>query len=902
VQRRHQCVSMVGRWRISLPPIAALWALAFALQLVVVAAPTARAADDAAAGPVAAVEYAQPISNRLNPTGRTVSISVPLKDGELTLGETVIQLTASDNILIEKAGFTEHLAQVLNEPALQAVAALPDSAGFVPIESFADTGVGVRFDPGLQELLIDARAEQRPAGNLSLGGYPTQRPSAALIQPQSAAGYVNITVGLDQLWETDSVAVSSDGRGLSGRVEFDSGLRAGGVVVENRAAFDGDVDTNVCPVGATCRYGHVAGLKRQSSRLIYDIPEQQMRVTLGDTDAVGVPLQRSAEVLGLSVEKSARKLNPGENLAAASAGSFRLERASSVDVIVNGAVVQRLQLRPGNYNLRDLPLSAGANSIELAITADNGERQTQMISAYSDPGLLAAGKSEWAFAAGLPSYLLDNERSYSGDGYFGTGIFRYGFNDGLTALANLQGDGDVIMGGLGADIGTRFGIVGLHGAASAGEHANGLAANIFWSYSNFDGWIGDGGESLHFNAEYRSPDFRTPNEHLEGADGILFADFNYWLSLAGSWSAPITEKVTATLSARYMFDDDGQTFLHTDAISEDRFGLDLTLASSVTPTVNASFLIGYSNELYRRGLVQDDTQDGEFRAAIRFNVRPGDHGTVSGGYDTLGNQATVSAYQGAGSGIGRWDTSIDVQNRGYEEVASVNATAGYTGNRAEVRVSHYADADGSTSEGARQRTSLRAGTAIAFAGDKVAIGAPVRGGAFAVVAPHPSLAGREISAGGIDNAVAKADTFGNGLVSNIPAYMPGSISVDVDDLPLGYSLGSGAFDTLAPYKAGYAIEVGSNYSVSVVGTLTFADGQPVALVTGIGHPEEQPDKVITLFTNSEGRFGAEGLAPGRWIVDMATEGSAARFVIEIPAGTDGLFQAGTLTPVKGSSS
>ncbi|MEQ1577025.1 MAG: fimbria/pilus outer membrane usher protein, partial [Hyphomicrobium sp.] len=717
---------------------------------------------------------------------------------------------------------------------------------------------------------------------------------------------LNIIAGVDQLWDTGSAVGSDAGNATSGRLELDSAVRAGSIVVENRGALEGDVDTNVCPQDATCDYGHVSGLKRQASRAIYDIPGEQIRILAGDTDALSVPLQRSTEVLGLSIEKSPGKLNPGENITSAGAGSFRLERASSVDVMINGAVVQRLQLRPGNYNLRDLPLTTGANDIELTITADNGERQTLSFSAYSDQKLLAAGKSEWALAAGLPSYLMDNERTYSDGSYLGTGFFRYGIRDGLTGDADLQGDATVIMGGVGVAIDTNLGIVGLHGAGSKGSAGTGVAADLTWSLANFKGFTEERGESLHFNAEYRSTDFHTPGESLNGADGILYPEFNYWLRLNGSYSAPVTGDITATVSGRYQFGDEDRETPGVQANSGDRYGVDLTLSSALTPTENANLLTGYSNEIYVRDAKKDLTQDADFRVALRFNVRPDEKSSVVAGYDTLGQQTAVSGYRGEGSGVGRWDTSIDVQNRGYEETGSINASAGYRGNRGELRLSHFADAKSinlGTLDGdvTRQRTSLRAGTSIAFAGSKVAIGAPIRGGAFAIVAPHESIAGKDVTVGTTEDVRAVADQLGNGLVSDLPAYLPASISVDVEDLPIGYSLGSGAFDTFAPYKGGYAIEVGSAYSVSVYGTMVMADGQPVSLITGLAYPEGQPGKKVSIFTNAEGRFGAEGLAPGRWIADMATEGAPTHFIIDVPEGTNGLVKAGTLQPSEGSS-
>lgn len=137
--------------------------------------------------------------------------------------------------------------------------------------------------------------------------------------------------------------------------------------------------------------------------------------------------------------------------------------------------------------------------------------------------------------------------------------------------------------------------------------------------------------------------------------------------------------------------------------------------------------------------------------------------------------------------------------------------------------------------------------------------------------------------------------------SPISPLAPATLSVDVDDLPLGYSLGRGTYEINAPYKAGYAIEVGSANSVSVYGQLMAADGQPVRLLTGVARPEKGGGADVEIFTNAEGKFGAEGLAPGRWMIEMATETGTEHYSIDVPVEANGLVKVGTLTPTQGIS-
>ncbi len=897
-----RCTGLSGQRRTS-PLLLAAFRLTLILWLPMVFFPRVLAAAEETEAPI---EYAQEVSGKLNPTGRTLTFPVPLKDQNQALGDVLLQITADDSVLVEKATLIECVSAIAEELVLRAIKELPDQSGYIPIELFAGAGVGITFDSGLQELKLALSPEQRPTGDLSLGGLRKQGASAALVQPEAVSGYVNVIAGLDQLWDNGAPRGSLYEAQPSPRLELDSAIRFRGAVLENRVAVDGDTIGEICPQGAICTYGHVGGLKRQNSRVIYDVPEEEVRVLVGDTDALAVPIQRSTDLLGVSIEKSPRKLNPGESIDSTGNGSFRLQRNATVEVRVNGAPVQQLQLPPGNYNLRDLPLTTGANDIELVIQDDNGERRTLAFNSYSDPGLLAAGKSEWAIAAGVPSYLLDNQRTYAAGDYMGSGFFRYGFSDDLTGQIDLQGDADVVMGGTGFDIGTPWGVFGSHAAASAGTPGAGAAVDLDWSLLNFGGLTGTRQESFYASAEYRSTDFQTPGEYLADANGIIFPEQEYWLRLNASYSVPVYQDVMATLSGRYQFDNDDRESTSAFRVIGDRYGADVTLSSPIADNANASLVVGYSNELYPRDPDQRQDVDPEFRVALRLSVRPGENTTITSSYDTLGQQASLSAYRSEGSGIGHWDTSLDVQARGYDKTGSVSASAGYYGNRADVRLSHYADVDdldvtSMSLNTTRQLTSLRVSTALAFAGDKFAVGAPVRGGAFAVVAPHESLAGSEITVGSTDSPSAKADAWGNALVTDIPAYLPNSTSVDVDNLPLGYSLGSGAFDTYAPYKAGYVFEVGSENSVSVYGTLVMADDEPLSLLTGTARPEGGAGTPVAVFTNAEGRFGAEGLSPGRWILEMAGEAGPVKYVIDVPQGANGLVKVGSLHPMEGGA-
>lgn len=843
---------------------------------------------------------------RLNTTGRTIQLPVPLKDGPDDLGDIVLRIDPGDAVSIPKRKLSELLAKTLGEEAIARLNEVGGDQSEVSIAELKAAGFNVSFDTNLLVLVFEPDFEQRGVKELSMGGHRQRSTSSVAAAPASVSGYLNILGGVDHIWDTDPNGAVNSGRENTGmRFDLQGVLRAGGLVLENDAVYEGAVDFTSCPTDAVCVYRHQEGIKRRATRIVYDRPEDRVRVQVGDTDTLATSIQNSPSVLGVSVEKSNRKLAPGENVRPTGSRSFQIVRPSDVDVVVNGSVLRRFSLRPGSYNLRDLPLGVGANEVDLVITDDTGSQQTVSFTQFFDHNLLAQGQSEWAVAAGVPSALVDGARSYRDGDYFGTAFIRSGLTDEVTGEAHFQADASVQMGGAGLFLATPWGAFGFEPAISYSDRGVGFATTASWSLSGFEGpashYTGQR-DSAYVTATYQGDDFRTPGEYLLTADGILYPQYPYWLRLTANYVTSIAPGVAATVSGRYQFAAEDPVIVTPFTVNSDRYGLDLSLSTSLGGAASASVTVGYSNEfLLRHPTVDTDGDRGEFRVAARVYLRPDDATRISTAYDTLNDTITMSAQRDEGRGVGRWATSVDVYRSGYDERGSASGTVSYFGNRADVQVAHRAGSEGLGWNQFRptiteQRTSLRAGTAIAFADGHFAIGAPIKGDAFAIVEPHPSLAGKRVDVLSGDVVSAHTDGWGPALVSRIPVYTDHTIPIDVEDLPIGYSLGSGAFDLDAPYQSGHVLEVGSDFSVTVYGVLAGANGDPIALISGEAYQASNPDRRIPFFTNAAGKFAAEGLAPGDWVFEAATEGQATRFELRVPDGTDGLVRAGTLKP------
>jgi outer membrane usher protein len=435
------------------------------LRVAVVAAallmPAIVSAQQAAAPQAAnTTEYAKPVNSKLNSTGRVINMPVPVKDDGQALGDVVVRINPDDTVLIPKAALVDKLTPTLDKPSLGRLHGIPESNGQISIADLKAAGFNVVFDPGALELKFVPNADQRPVGDLSLARSRGPVTNAAAARPAIFSSYLNVITGVDHRWGDVSGNAST-----SGRLDLENVTRLWNIALENQFSYEGLVDIYQCPVGAICNYDHKAGFKRQRTRLVYDIPESQLRIQAGDADVYGTGFQRTPDVLGVTIEKSPRKLRPGESIRPTGRSSFRIERPSDVEVMINGAIVQRFRLRAGNYNLSDLPLATGANEVQLIITDESGERKTLAFTSYFDGSLLGAGKSEWSLSGGAPSFFKDNERAYKRDETFGTGFFRYGLTEQVTAEAHAQGDQHVRMGGFGIFAMTPWGLMGVQPAA-----------------------------------------------------------------------------------------------------------------------------------------------------------------------------------------------------------------------------------------------------------------------------------------------------------------------------------------------------------------------------------------------------------------------------------------------------
>ena len=183
-----------------------------------------------------------------------------------------------------------------------------------------------------------------------------------------------------------------------------------------------------------------------------------------------------------------------------------------------------------------------------------------------------------------------------------------------------------------------------------------------------------------------------------------------------------------------------------------------------------------------------------------------------------------------------------------------------------------------------------------FAGGRFAIGRPITDG-FVIAAPYAGARGTTIEVEpSPDGFYARSGPLGPALYGQVGSYSPRTVTYDAPDAQGGFDIGTGALRVLAPYRAGYVITVGSDYNVTVIGRLLDRLGEPVTFLSGEAIEVGGDGRRVEVFTNRQGVFGASGLKPGRWRIELLGEPPRV-YELVVPETQDGLARVGDLRPV-----
>jgi outer membrane usher protein len=803
-----------------------------------------------ASGPIAALAQAPTPTNVPASTpasarqGREMSFAVPLIYDQRALGDVVVKIPANGAASYEAQSMRRELGALLNDAGKLALDEAIGGQAFIDDAVLAQIGAMVRFDSNQLEVVIESLdGRYRPVGTLGVQTSRREHFDLPVIEPAEFSAYLNINGNLDY---DDLEGLQKPELYLFGASRYKD------VVIE----LDGAVSD---------QFGPDYRFYRRSLRAIYDMPGEFRRVTAGDLQPDTVPLLPSPAIAGVSVERRRRTFQPFLPASRLGGREIYLDTDSTVDVLINGVEHETLNLDAGRYDLANLPLQFGSNNVQLRIRDAAGREQTVDYDYFFEPLDLEVGDYEYVASVGLLATSLSYQPEYS-DKLAAVGYYRRAFTESLILGGGVQLSKDRQIFAAETTVVPQVfpGVFDLQGAVSTGD---GTGYAVRAGYRWRDGGDNDGGRQLNLTLDYQSSGYQT---------------------LDNSYTTPFsTLSVSASLTQAFSNDTFG-----TAGVSYTRQGgarSKQTLAyAEVAHRLDNRFRIlagvEYGDDpFYRRNvgvrLGISMLFGGGHRANADYRSRTGTfRGTVS---------------RGAEDHVGSWGYDAGVSDARGD--TSADASLDYVGNRFDARATVFTRGRGIGDVTDRQRARLQVGTALAYADGAFGIGRPVSD-SFAVLEPHPAIKDRDVITGRSlrnDKYDARSGLFGAAVQGGISSYSPENLQFDLAGLGTGYDIGDGLARVDPPLHSGYKIVVGSNRYVSAVGNLVI-DGQPLALASGtLSSVDDEGFETQPFFTNSAGRFGVFGLAPGKTYLVTLT-GSARTLRIEVPESNDGLYRIGTV--------
>lgn len=779
---------------------------------------------------------------RLNTTDRVLTIAAPLQDAGVYLGDVEVRIAPDDSIEIAADQVFDLVSRNLDPAATGPLQTLAQPGAFASPEQFAAAGAPIRFDPRTLELAIELPASARARQSIGLADLD-RAVYGDFVAPAGFSAYMNIRGAVDYVHQ----GAGDDGFG-DPIFLMDGAARLGRVVLENESSWDGEE------------------FQRDGTRLVYDDIPNLNRWTGGDLLPQSRGFQGVGDIAGVGVERSYGLLDPQRNIAPRGGRTFTLDRESTVEAMINGRVVRTIRLQPGTYDVSDFPFIQGSNDVDLIISDSAGQREVISFSLFVDRTQLARGLSEYGAYVGVDSSRLGSSIEYSGD-FAASGFYRRGLTDSVTLGGNFQynTNGSLYGGELvwGSPLGTIGADVGYSDLDSVGD---GWGVNV--SFERLVQTAEGGGASFVASLEARSRWFGPPTQ---------FAPDNaYAYNVSVGYSRAFANNSFAGVQLRYADARDG---------FEDEQSVRVSYGRRLTDTVNVVFDV--------------DWADGGFSDGTSFRVslvrRFGDTGSMRAEYDSLSERARLGYQTSGGRGVGAWSAAGTLE--GGSEDLGFNGSAAYAANRADLGVGHstaYSQTSDSISD---QRTYLRAATSIAFADGHFAIGRPISD-SFVIARPYNGdrsiIVEVEPSTDGYD---ARSGVFGPALYGQVSSYSPRSVIFDAPEAPAGFDVGTGSARLLAPYRAGYLINIGSDYGVTVIGRLFDHNGEPLTFLAGEAVEIGGEGRRVEVFTNRQGVFGASGLRAGRWRIEMIGAPPTV-YELVVPETPDGLARVGDLHPAE----
>jgi outer membrane usher protein len=282
------------------------------------------------------------------------------------------------------------------------------------------------------------------------------------------------------------------------------------------------------------------GLSRQNGTFTrglsyanFDSPQGLRRWTVGDDIVGNDPIGGTATIGGVTLSRQF-SLQPYFIRAPSVDATGTATTPSTVEVYINGQLVNRIQVGPGVFTLHDLPATGGLGTTQLVIRDAFGRETVQQTGYYYSTALLQKGLSDYTFSAG--ALRTDLTRSFDYGNAAALAQYRRGVTDTLTLGGRAEASNKLISAGPRLTLGSRLGDFDAEFSASTADGHSGSAAWFAYRFTAIRYSFGVAGT-------HRSNEYATLS--LAPQDDRATRDFNAFVS---SSVGPVSLGLTGSLN------------------------------------------------------------------------------------------------------------------------------------------------------------------------------------------------------------------------------------------------------------------------------------------------------------------------------------------------------------------
>lgn len=655
-------------------------------------------------------------------------------------------------------------------------------------------GVVARFDPAAQELVVSAGAGAVASQALNVSNEQINGRRA-----EPSGGFFNY----------DLIAQGGDDPAYA------AGLLEAGVAIGQGT---------LVTTGVARMIGGGQGFTRLDTAYIQDLPDELMRIRLGDSIARGGDWGRPFRFGGIQVGTNF-EVQPGFIPFAVPSFAGQAELPSTVDVYLDNVLRYRGEVDQGPFQLNQIPVLRGNGEARVVFTDPLGRQQSSSLPFYVSPSVLREGLSDFSYEAGFRRRAYQLE-SLGYDEWILAGTHRYGVTDDITVEGHSEVAGRRQVGGFSVAT-TLLGIGEFQGEA-AGGRAKGdpvWLAGVGYSY-NTRFW------SLGVRQRWQDANFNKTEDLLFGSN--------------------MTSELVAT--AGLALDDYGSGLLsYARQNYQRRDSVTIVSASWTVPVTDTAFVSLYG--LNTKQGTFDDTSVG-FTFTVLFG------GANSATLDTVrrGNDVALSTQaRHSGSAVDGWDYGATAMHDTVDRYGADILKRSKHGDVG-LAIDRFDTRDNA-------RLSARGG--FATAGGKVFMTRRVDD-AFGVVSV-PGFADVPITQ---DNRpVGKTDEDGDLFIPQMISNYPSKIAVDASGLPITADIESLEQEVIPANRSAAVVNFAARYSGARRVIIQRADKQPLA-----------PGAKILRSDGREFRTGYEGEA----YLEPLTADKETTFILETAQGRCGV--------------